>query len=107
MPRLDTPRISALHEDDWNETQSEALGRQKMRGSIQNIFRTLAHHEELAKRWMVFANHILFKSTLPARDREILILRIGWLCQAEYEWAQHVLIGKNAGLNDDEIEVPQ
>src|SRR5207302_412512 len=40
----------------------------------------------------------------PPRDREILILRIGWLCRAEYEWGQHVLIGKAAGLTDDEIE---
>ena len=45
----------------------------------------------------------LFKSTLPPRDREILILRIGWLCQAEYEWGQHVIIGKQCGLNDEEI----
>ena len=102
--RLDTPRVPALHEDDWDETQKEVLGRQKMRGNVQNIFRTLANHPQLAKRWMVFANHILMKSTLPARDREILILRIGWLCQAGYEWGQHVLIGRDAGLTDDEIE---
>jgi 4-carboxymuconolactone decarboxylase len=32
-----------------------------------------------------------------------VILRIGWLCEAEYEWAQHVRIGKQAGLTDDEV----
>jgi 4-carboxymuconolactone decarboxylase len=42
-------------------------------------------------------------STLPPREREILILRIGWLCQAEYEWGQHVIFGKAAGLTDAEI----
>ncbi len=102
--RLDKPRIPALHEDHWNEAQTEALGRQKMRGEIQNIFRTMAHHENLARRWLVFGNHILSKSTLPPRERELVILRIGWLCQAEYEWAQHVVIGRNTGLTDDEIE---
>jgi 4-carboxymuconolactone decarboxylase len=30
-------------------------------------------------------------------------LRIGWLCQSEYEWAQHVRIGKTEGLSDDDI----
>ena len=54
-------------------------------------------------RWRVFGNHVLFKSTLPLRDKEILILRIGWLCQAEYEWGQHVIIGKRCGLSDEEI----
>jgi 4-carboxymuconolactone decarboxylase len=73
-------------------------------GRIINIFPTLARHEKLLKRWLVFARHILGKSSLPARDREILILRIGWLCQAEYEWGQHVKIGKESGLTDDEIQ---
>jgi len=73
-------------------------------GRILNIFRTLAHHPALLKRWTVFGNHVLFKSTLPARDREILILRIGWLCRAEYEWGQHVVIGKREGLDDEDIE---
>ena len=53
---------------------------------------------------MVFANHVLAKSTLPPREREIAILRIGWLCQAEYEWGQHVVIGKEVGLTSEEIE---
>ena len=42
-------------------------------------------------------------STLSPRHRELLILRIGWLCRAEYEWAQHVQIGLKAGVNDEEI----
>jgi alkylhydroperoxidase family enzyme len=46
---------------------------------------------------------VLSEQTLPARDREILILRIGWLCQAEYEFGQHALEGKTVGLTDDEI----
>ncbi|MFX1569080.1 MAG: carboxymuconolactone decarboxylase family protein [Promethearchaeota archaeon] len=71
---------------------------------IINIFPTLARHEKLLKRWLVFARHILGKSSLSAREREILILRIGWLCQAEYEWGQHVKIGKEIGLTDDEIQ---
>ena len=41
--------------------------------------------------------------TLLPRDRELLILRIGWLCQAEYEWGQHVLFARAAGLTDEEI----
>jgi len=51
----------------------------------------------------VFGNHILAKNTLPAREREILILRIGWLCRSGYEWGQHVVIGKASGLSDEEI----
>ena len=46
----------------------------------------------------------LLAGKLPARDREILVLRTGWRCQSVYEWGQHVLIGRRAGLTDDEIE---
>ena len=69
-----------------------------------NIFATLAHHPKLMKRWMVFGNHVLAKSTLSARDRELLILRTGWNCRAPYEWGQHVAIARGVGITDDEIE---
>ena len=66
-------------------------------GEPLNIFGTLAHHPKLMKRWMVFGNHVLAKSTLPARDRELLILRTGWNCRAPYEWGQHVAIARAVG----------
>jgi 4-carboxymuconolactone decarboxylase len=98
--RLSTPRIAPLDPDHLPEEVRQVFGD----GPLDNIFGTLAHHPKLMKRWLVFGNHILMKSTLPPREREIAILRIGWLCRAEYEWGQHVLIGKQAGLGDDEIE---
>ena len=70
---------------------------------MDNIYRTLAHHPKLFKRWLVFGSYLLMKSSFPARERELAILRIGWLCRAEYEWGQHVLIGKQEGLLDEEI----
>ncbi|HVJ52605.1 MAG TPA: carboxymuconolactone decarboxylase family protein [Aliidongia sp.] len=97
------PRLEPLPEQDWNDEQREVLAPFAERGHIPNIFTTLAHHPKLLKRWLVFANHILGKSSLPGREREILILRIGWLCRAEYEWGQHVQIGRRAGLTSAEI----
>jgi 4-carboxymuconolactone decarboxylase len=46
---------------------------------------------------------VLAKSTLPPRDRELLILRTGWRCRSPYEWGQHVVIARTTGLDDDEI----
>jgi alkylhydroperoxidase family enzyme len=69
-----------------------------------NIYATLATHPKLLKRWGVFGTHVLYKNTIPDRERELLILRTGWRCQSEYEWGQHVIIGRAAGLTDDEIE---
>jgi len=102
--RLTQPRLEPLAEEQWDDETRELLERLQIDGRVFNIFRTLAAHPKLLKRWLVFGNHILYKSTLPPRERELLILRAGWLCRAEYEWGQHVVIGKMAGLSSDEID---
>jgi 4-carboxymuconolactone decarboxylase len=98
------PRIAPLPIDEWAPEAKDTLGKALLvDGKPLNIFGTLAHHPKLLKRWLVFASHVLSKNTLPARDREILILRIGWHCRSIYEWSQHVAIGKDCGLTDDDI----
>jgi 4-carboxymuconolactone decarboxylase len=101
--QINVPRVPPVADETTLDDETRQLLRISSVGPAVNIFRTLAHHPKLYKRWLVFANHILFKSTLPARDRELLILRTGWRCRAEYEWGQHVLIGKQCGISDEEI----
>src|SRR5207244_3659011 len=101
--RLSEPRIPPVMDESILDDESRELLRGIALGPSANIFRTLVNYPKLFKRWLVFANHVLFKSTIPARDREILILRTGWRCGAEYEWGQHVIIGKAVGLTDEEI----
>ena len=88
--RMTHPRIQPLEKDQWNEEATALLTPIAERGRVLNIFKTLANHSALARRWMVFANHILGKSTLPEKEQELVILRIGYLCQAGYEWGQHL-----------------
>jgi len=98
--RLEKPRVAPLPVDEIPDEIRERLGEQP----VLNIFCTLARHPKLMKRWLQFATHVLGPgSTLPAREREIVILRIGWLCRSGYEWGQHVVIGRVAGLEDAEI----
>jgi len=102
--RLNEPRIPPLDKSDWEGEVVELLGAVEESGEVYNIFKTLARHPKLLKRWRVFANHILFKSSLPVREREILILRVAWLSRAGYEWGHHEVIGKENGLSDEEIQ---
>ena len=98
--RLSKPRVEPLEPEAMDPEVRAAFGD----GPILNIFRTLAHHPKLMKRWLVFGNHVLAKSTLGARERELVILRAGYRCRAGYEWGQHVPIAKASGLTDEEIE---
>ena len=95
------PRIPLVERAAADAAQLELLGEPGSR--TLNVTATVAQHPALAKAWLPFARHVLANSTLPARDREILILRIGWLCRAEYEWGHHAVLGRRAGLTDDEI----
>jgi len=101
--QTDQPRLAPLDPSDWSDEQRQLLVGSEMGNRVLNIFSTLVRHPKLMKRWLVFGNHVLNKSTLPEREREILILRIGWLCRCEYEWSQHVVIGKKCGLDDADM----
>jgi alkylhydroperoxidase family enzyme len=90
--------LEPLPRERWDDETRALLG-----DDARNIFATLAHHPKLMKRWMVFGSHVLAKSALPARDRELLVLRTGWDCRAPYEWGQHVAIARSVGIADDEI----
>ena len=97
--RLSKPRVEPL----TDEAMAPEI-RETFRERPLNIFRTLANHPKLLKRWLVFGNHVLAKSTVAPRERELVILRVGFLCRAGYEWGQHVPIGKQSGLSDEEID---
>lgn len=98
-------RIPPIDDTDALDDEArEILERTSVDGRVLNIFRTLIRHPKLMKRWMVFANHILAKSTLSPRERELLILRTAHRCGADYEWGQHVLIASAIGFMPDEIE---
>jgi alkylhydroperoxidase family enzyme len=99
---LASPRIPVLQRDAANEAQKALLGDGTR--PVLNVTATVANHPKLAEAWLTFARYVLSENnTLPPRERELLILRIGWLCQAEYEWGQHARVGRRVGLTDEEI----
>jgi alkylhydroperoxidase family enzyme len=98
------PRVPPLPKEGRDPKTAELLdGLSGFNGTELNIFATLAHHPRLLKRWSAFGGVLLYGGALPARERELLILRTGYLCRAPYEWGQHVAIGRAAGLRDEEI----
>jgi 4-carboxymuconolactone decarboxylase len=102
--RLTAPRIAPLKDDELAAEQKELLAPMAARGRVLNIFRTLARDPDAAKAFLAWGNYILSRRNgLRPREREIVILRTGYLCRSGYEWTQHVPIGRHAGLGDDEI----
>ncbi|MCU1448548.1 MAG: carboxymuconolactone decarboxylase [Acidimicrobiales bacterium] len=103
MPRPDHPRVDSLGGDELDDQSRELLaGVGALTGSAANIFATLVRHPGLFRKWLPFGGKLL-AGKLPARDRELLILRTAWHTRASYEWGQHVAIARVAGVTDAEI----
>jgi alkylhydroperoxidase family enzyme len=105
--RLTKPRVAPLQDSELNADQEEVLAPFRAAGrlGVLNIFRTLAREPKALKGFLAWGNYILSKRNgLPAREREIVILRIGYLCKSGYEWTQHHRIGLDSGLTAEEIE---
>src|SRR5207248_7505892 len=102
--RPQTPRIGPITPAEQDDQHRELLAGAAAPGiPAANIFATLVRHPGLFRKWMPFGGKLL-AGKLPARERELLILRTGWRCQSVYEWGQHVRVGKAAGLSRKEIE---
>ena len=59
-------------------------------GSGLRVSRTFARHPRMAAARSGQSRYVNSVSPLTPYFRELLILRIGWNCQAVYEWAKHV-----------------
>lgn len=102
--RVDQPRLAPLSDAQMSEAAFAVMAPIIARGTDLNILRTMAHRPAALAKFLEWANYILSKAnSLPARTREIAILRTGFNCGSGYEWAQHVLIGQRSGLTDAEI----
>jgi 4-carboxymuconolactone decarboxylase len=103
--RLSQPRIAPVQDADFTDEQREAL-KSVMQGGrpILNIYRTLVHAPKALTRFLEWGVYVLSRrNNLPAREREIVILRVGFLCKSGYEFTQHTGIGRREGLTDLEI----
>jgi len=96
-------RIPPIPSDERDASVADLLDPIQVDGHDLNIFATLVRHPRLFKRWSEFGGYLLYRGKLPARDRELLILRTGWNCQADYEWGQHTRIALNSGVSEAEI----
>jgi 4-carboxymuconolactone decarboxylase len=110
MPRTSSEpvRIPPLEEHEWSQATRERLrstwlAPQHALPKVSSTRATLARHEKLFETWDPFGN-ALFNGELPARDREILVLRTAWLTQCPAEWAYHVKPAERAGLTQADIE---
>lgn len=105
-------RVPPLPADQWDDAVQRALADMlpaERRNPVDagNALATLVRHPDLARAFLRFNIHLLFRSTLPERVRELAILRVAHRRGSPYEWSHHVELGKRAGLIDADIAAVQ
>jgi 4-carboxymuconolactone decarboxylase len=75
---------------------------------LPEIFGLMLKHPDLYRCQMDMSIQLLGKGVIDVRERELAILRVGWLCRAPFEWGQHVQASKRCGLTEeDTVRVTQ
>ena len=97
-----TPLIPLLSETEALE-RGLALGINDYIAKM-NLFRTLLQHPQAAKELnSTIIALVSGDRCLSDREREILIMRVAWLGNCEYEWGQHWVVSLIFGMKEEEI----
>lgn len=102
--QLTGSRIQPLQPSEWTDVDREILGDRVRNNDTIGVFKTCIKNEELCRVWLPFTSYIeSTTSTLPNRDKQLLILRTAWLSRDGYVWSGHAPGLKRAGGTDEEV----
>lgn len=90
-----------LDVEKWDESLANVAS--DMKGAPINVHKLMAHNPALLQAWWNFRNYSVNGGTLGLRSAELVILRVGMLLAAWYEWGSHVDRSLKCGLSLDEI----
>ena len=76
----------------------------KERGRISPLYQVLLNSPEIAKGWEALLTAVRNKSSLPARLRELMILRVAVLNRAQFEFDAHAPIAIKEGVSQAQLE---
>lgn len=68
-----------------------------------SVFQVALHNPQVAVALNALLQNLLWKGTLDARLRELIIMRLGWSTGSEYEWTQHWRVARQLGVSEDDI----
>ncbi len=108
------PRIEPLRPDEMDEFAlvlhnriREMANRDLEERTLENlpqIVPTMLRHAGLFEQWSATGIHLSLHGALSPRERELAVLRLGWLCGAPYEFGEHVFIALGVGITHEEVD---
>lgn len=94
-----TVRIPPVEPENFTPEQAELVGAWK-----HLVFsRVIVNNPKMYRTFLPHIEAVIAKTSLPPRDRQVLVLRTLATCNDTYELPHHVTISRNAGLSEAEI----
>ena len=103
------PRIPPITRSEWTDEARDVFavlegadGWEK--GPRYEFISILAQHPALTRPFLTYNRHLMWNSSVPHRERELVTLYIAWTCKSDYEWLSHIRESRQIGFTDEEIE---
>ena len=98
-------RVPLLTKEQAAPEVQDVFRRVEARGArVMNIYRALAHSKAAMLPFMRLGNSLLEHCHLDHRLRELAILRVASLTGSQYEWSQHVVLARESGVTQDQMD---
>ncbi len=94
---LEKNEVQPIAEEVYSKAEAGA-------GRVINLLKALAHSPKTMRDWNRMGVTILLKGELADDLRELAIIRVGHLAQAQYELIAHRNIGLQTGLKQEQID---
>lgn len=69
-----------------------------------DLYRALANNPQVLESWIAMAWGLRTRAITARSLREVMILRSAHVQGASYQWADHAVMAKAAGVTEDQIE---
>jgi alkylhydroperoxidase family enzyme len=98
-------RVPYLNRDDLSEQDREIFDNlTRERGNVGNIFRALANTPNLLRRFLALGGELRNGTALDPKLRELALLTVGRLAEAEYEFTHHWNLARSVGVPREKLE---
>jgi alkylhydroperoxidase family enzyme len=109
-PNEDSPRIASLPAESMRPAWLATLARipgdgLKGAGFPRNVLGTIMHNPDTFGPFLEFWVSAKSSMSLSVREQELVILRMAVLYASDYVWKHHVLVGREFGVTDAELDM--
>jgi AhpD family alkylhydroperoxidase len=98
------PLLPLRHSSDTDGEVRRLLEKFESRNNAPDILRLVANSERGFELWVKFIDALMYRSNLPAADREVAVLRLAATQRSRYEWVEHEQVARNVGLSAEAID---